>query len=301
MKRFVSFLGLLVFGQVSFVAALAINSVSINYSTNQITAVGSGFCQAGKLPTMTFNSTKLTVTSACSNTSVTASLPVFAQGSYKLNISSGSATASFDVAYGAIGPQGPMGPQGAAGATGAQGPAGPAGAQGPQGTQGPIGPPGAFNVYDANGNYLGIAADFSGTIYVPSVGVFLEFLDPFTPGYPFSVPALYFASSDCSGQAYGSYPAVLIGINTAYTNQTLFWYTPINGTPGLYNIQVSPNGVSVTIGSLNSNGECVATNQTTYSYPVTVTAYEGTLPFSIPVAAPLQIAPAQTASAQVKR
>lgn len=307
MKRFVSLLGLLsVVTTLSIAAnAVVIDSVSINYSTNQITATGSGFCPKGVLPTMTFNAAKLTVTSACSNTTVTATLPVFQQGSYSLVLSSAASKATFEVAYGAVGPQGPMGPQGPQGLQGNQGVQGSQGAQGIQGSVGPTGPAGAFNVYDNNNNLLGIATDFTGTVYVPSAAVFLPFGEngmcgangcTSFPGYPLILTLIappYFASNDCSGQAYAGG-----GVSTSpYKSQALYWYAPPGGSAGLYSVQVGDSG-TVQINSRASfsdpnTSECISIGFQSSFPAMTLTPYTGPLPFSIPVATPLRIAPAQ--------
>lgn len=147
---------------------VVIDSASINYTSNTITITGQGFCADRKVPTIAFNGTKLTlVTTICSNTSVVANLPAQAQGTYSLVVTIGSGgSATFDVTYGAVGPQGPIG---LTGATGAQGAAGPQGVPGPQGIpgasstvpgpQGPQGPPGtnganAFaGTWSAQGTY----------------------------------------------------------------------------------------------------------------------------------------------------
>ena len=123
-------------------ASVTINSVVINYSTtpNQITVTGQNFCPYGRWPMVIFNGT-LMVTSACSNTSVTANLPFgVAAGSYRFTITNSKGSSStFDVTYGAVGPQGAMGPQGPQGAQGPQGLTGATGAAGPQGLKGDTG------------------------------------------------------------------------------------------------------------------------------------------------------------------
>jgi Collagen triple helix repeat (20 copies) len=149
MKRYSCVLLLLVSSLSFALTPVAINSASINYTTHTITVVGSGFC-TGAVPAVTFNTTRLKVTSACSSSLVVASLPVQAAGSYRLiitNTSAGSAT--FYVTYGAVGPQGPQGLTGATGATGATGTRGATGAIGPQG---PIGLTGATGAAGATGS-----------------------------------------------------------------------------------------------------------------------------------------------------
>jgi len=133
---------------------VTIYSASINYTAHTVTVVGSGFC-TGALPAVTFNTTRLKVTSTCSLSVVMASLPVQAAGSYRLIIANTSgASATFYVTYGAVGPQGPQGFTGATGATGAtgsQGPVGLTGAQGATGAAGPQGPAGTNGTNGTNG------------------------------------------------------------------------------------------------------------------------------------------------------
>ena len=120
MKRYLCVLLLFVSSLSFALTPVTINSASINYTTHTLTVVGSGFC-TGALPAVTFNTTRLKVTSACSSSVVVASLPVQAAGSYRLIIAnSGGGSATFYVTYGAVGPQGPRGFTGAKGATGLQ-------------------------------------------------------------------------------------------------------------------------------------------------------------------------------------
>src|ERR1700720_1586010 len=104
MKRYLCTLLLLVSSRSFALTPVTIDSASINYTAHTITVVGSGFC-TGTLPAVTFNTTRLKVTSACSASMVVASLPVQAAGSYRLMIvNSGGASATSYVTYGAIGP-----------------------------------------------------------------------------------------------------------------------------------------------------------------------------------------------------
>jgi hypothetical protein len=160
MKRYLGVLLLLVSSLSFALTPVTINSASINYTTHTLSVAGSGFC-TGALPAVTFNTTRLKVTSACSTSVVVASLPVQAAGSYRLIIvNSGGASATFYVTYGAVGPQGatgPVGPKGATGLTGATGLQGAKGATGltgltgAQGPQGLVGPTGATGVAGAAG------------------------------------------------------------------------------------------------------------------------------------------------------
>jgi hypothetical protein len=157
MKRYLC-LSLLLVSSLSFaLTPVTIDSASINYTTHTLSVVGSGFC-TGALPAVTFNTTRLKVTSACSSSVVVASLPVQAAGSYRLIIAnSGGASATFYVTYGAVGPQGatgpigPMGATGLTGATGLQGVKGATGLTGATGSQGVAGPQGLTGAPGATG------------------------------------------------------------------------------------------------------------------------------------------------------
>jgi hypothetical protein len=158
MKRYLC-LSLLLVSSLSFaLTPVTIDSASINYTTHTLSVVGSGFC-TGTLPAVTFNTTRLTVTSACSSSVVVASLPVQAAGSYRLIVAnSGGASTTFAVTYGAVGPQGatgPVGPKGATGLTGAtglQGVKGATGLTGATGVQGIAGPQGLMGATGAAGS-----------------------------------------------------------------------------------------------------------------------------------------------------
>jgi len=171
------------------ITPVTITSASINYTTHTITVEGAGFC-ISTLPVVTFNTTRLKVTSACSPSVVVASLPVQVAGSYRLIIAnSGGASATFYVTYGAVGPQGikgstgAMGPIGLTGATGAtggtglQGPIGLTGAQGAAGAAGPQGPAGANgtgfnfrNAFDPAVTYaINDVVTYSGSTYLANV------------------------------------------------------------------------------------------------------------------------------------
>jgi collagen triple helix repeat protein/IPT/TIG domain-containing protein len=165
-------------------ATPVVNSGTINYSTNQITLIGSGFEPAKAKPTVAFNGSALTV-ATFSNTQVTATLPTgLTPGTFDLTVTNSQGNSvTFDMTYGATGPQGPAGP---AGPTGAQGPAGLAGATGATGASGPrglTGAPGApgpagsngvsFTFLDAYNPYATYAADsvvtYNGSSYIAIV------------------------------------------------------------------------------------------------------------------------------------
>lgn len=134
---------------VAFAATPAVTSGTINYATNQVTLIGSGFQPAKAAPTVTFNGVALTLNSA-GNTQIVATLPTgTVAGTFDLTIKNSQGNSSdFDMTYGATGPQGPAGP---AGPTGAQGPIGPAGAAGVTGPRGLTGAPGAPGPAGTNG------------------------------------------------------------------------------------------------------------------------------------------------------
>ena len=152
-KRYLCTLLVLV-STLSFAATpVTVNSASISYTANTITVTGQGFCAGGTLPSVVFAKVALTVTtSPCADTSVVATLPVQAQGSYSLTVTNGSGgSAAFDVTYGAVGPQGPQGFTGATGATRAKGATGATGATGPQGPKGTTGATGEKGLTGATG------------------------------------------------------------------------------------------------------------------------------------------------------
>lgn len=130
---------------------LVVNSGTINYNTNRVTLGGSGFKPATTAPTVQFNGAALTVDSF-SNTQIVATLPAATPaGTFSLLVKNSQGSAStFDLNYGANGPQGPAGPAGPRGATGATGQAGFTGATGPQGPKGPQGAPGGVLYFTAN-------------------------------------------------------------------------------------------------------------------------------------------------------
>lgn len=285
-----------------------IEAVSINNSTSQITIRGL-YVSTGQAPTVQLGGMNLNVISFSSGT-VVASLPTgHSPAGYLLQLTTGAGTDTFSLNVGGVGPQGPIGPEGPAGPTGPQGPQGVQGPQGPEGPAGPQGPPGAFNVYDANNNLLGTAADFIGDVMVSSSPV--EFMDfQYTtaqgPGYPWALD-LFFANSDCTGQAYApSLPS------TPYSSQMLLWYVQPGQSGGAVSAQITGNWEQVNPASQAlyssdfSQSTCTPNPYYIYAYPVSITPYTGTLTFSLPVALPLQIlltapsAPARNAKGTVR-
>ncbi|MGD0215471.1 MAG: IPT/TIG domain-containing protein [Terriglobales bacterium] len=135
-----------------------IDSATPNYATNQLTIVGSNFGTG--TPAVDLDGTVLTLVSHTATT-IVATLPTVAAGSYVLSVKVSAATGTFDLTLGAAGPQGPQGPQGPAGE---QGPAGP---QGQQGAQGPAGISVGYSVYEPN--ELAITSSYSLIASSPSI------------------------------------------------------------------------------------------------------------------------------------
>jgi hypothetical protein len=135
-----------------------VNSGTINYQSNQVTLLGSGFEPTKVAPAVVFSNTTLSVVSA-SNNQIVAKLPgSVAAGTFSVTVTAnGGASTVFDITYGSEGPQGlagPAGPQGLKGSNGIAGPTGPAGPSGPTGPTGPTGPQGpkgSAMAYSANG------------------------------------------------------------------------------------------------------------------------------------------------------
>jgi hypothetical protein len=155
MRRIILSILLLLAPLVSFAATPVVNSGTINYVSNQVTLNGSGFQPAKAKPTVSFNGAASTV-GTFSNTQIVATLPTgLTPGTFNLVVTNSQGNSvTFDMTYGATGPQGPAGAtglQGPAGPTGASGLMGPAGATGPQGPRGITGAPGAPGPPGANG------------------------------------------------------------------------------------------------------------------------------------------------------
>src|SRR3984885_15586401 len=117
-----------------------VNSVTVSYSSNEVTVNGSGFLPTNAAPSVLLNNTSLALVSATDAT-IVAYLPSgVTAGTFNLTVTnSENKKFRFEVTYGATGPQGPAGANGAPGVPGAQGPAGPSGPAGPTGAQGPRG------------------------------------------------------------------------------------------------------------------------------------------------------------------
>jgi len=117
----------------------------------------------GSTPAITLGGVPLAL-AFTTTTSIGATLPAMAPGTYLLTLATDSRAASrrvnddgskydeFWVTIGAVGPQGPAGSNGVNGTAGTVGPQGPAGAQGPAGPIGPQGATGSTGATGAIGN-----------------------------------------------------------------------------------------------------------------------------------------------------
>ena len=123
-----------------------IYTVTLDYTTNQITISGNNFSPFGGTPTVTFCGTFL-ITTVVQNTVIVGYIPPgLVAETCDLEIVNGTlSSGEFGVTIGTVGPPGPTGPAGPPGPTGpmgASGPAGPAGPEGPTGPMGVVGPTG---------------------------------------------------------------------------------------------------------------------------------------------------------------
>jgi hypothetical protein len=188
---------------------------------------------------------------------------------------------------GATGPQGPKGDTGATGATGPQGPKGDTGATGATGSQGTQGPPGAgaVQVYDANGQYIGIWIVFNystsmADIFVPSLKKFVRISMTDGELVPLAMSinnaaTLFYVTGDCSGSPY-----IEGGFQDSY-------YIEPSGSAAnrkYYVVQYTSNSTSY-LSSRPGGGDCQAYGTSAILEPAT----EVQLPFIVPVALPLQL------------
>src|ERR1700677_4028721 len=138
----------------SFAQMPSITGVTIAYgSTNTITIVGTNFePKSTPVPTVVLDTTTLAVTSFSNTKIVATTTTQFAAGSYLLTVTNCLKNAeTFDVTWGADGPQGPAGAPGTKGATGSAGTPGTPGATGAPGAAGATGAPGAAGATGAPG------------------------------------------------------------------------------------------------------------------------------------------------------
>jgi hypothetical protein len=172
---------------------------------------------------------------------------------------------------GPMGPQGPQGIQGNQGPQGIPGPQGPAGPTGPQGPVGPQGPPGGVRVYDANGQYLGISlGGHYPDVFVPALSRSVRIN---TDTGEVSHGSLSFETNNCTGTPYYGGAASYQAYQFALGSQKIYI-----GEKAIPETRYVHSYYDI-------NGICVA--QTNGPWPM-VRAFEVTLPFSIPVALPLE-------------
>jgi hypothetical protein len=148
-----------------------VNSVTVSYSSNEVTVNGSGFLPANAAPAVLFNHTNLALVSD-TDTTIVAHLPGgVTAGTFNLSVTNSENNKfTFDVTYGATGPEGPAGLNGAQGAQGAPGPSGPVGPTGPQGPSGVLSSTGISTPYTSLPlNEVGIVAG----IRLPNAGTYV--------------------------------------------------------------------------------------------------------------------------------
>ncbi len=140
---------------VAWAATPSISDVLVDNANSKITIQGVNLFGSSSLaPKVTLGTAVLVLQSGALKTSIMATLPALAPGTYNLTVtpkkSNGddddSNLENFQVAIGPIGPQGPMGLQGPIGATGPAGPVGPTGNTGATGPTGNTGPQGVQGI-----------------------------------------------------------------------------------------------------------------------------------------------------------
>jgi hypothetical protein len=272
------------------VPQLLIVEVFVNFINENITINGDNFTN-GDEPDITLGNQDINVISYSDNEIITELPQNITDGDYLMTVTTGSSNqnfGSYNLTIGAVGPEGPKGDKGDTGDTGPegsqgiqgpvgpqgiQGEQGPQGAQGPQGSQGEQGPPGpagAIDVYDADGQYLGIYLGGT-TFYIPSLkSTFVTNAG----GQTDRTAALYFESRDCiEGQLLYAWRDRQLGV---YKND-LKYYKAI-GTPQEVILWQSQRGVE---------GGCHNVNPPATDNLIAVE--EITLPFTLPVAIPLSL------------
>jgi hypothetical protein len=116
---------------------LTITEVFVDFDNEQIIIAGEYLDGVG-IPTVLLGDdpTPLVLVSYSGSQVVVELPPSLPDGDYRLTVSTGRATDTYDLTIGAVGPQGPQGEPGEPGAEGPEGSTGPAGGTGPQGPQG---------------------------------------------------------------------------------------------------------------------------------------------------------------------
>lgn len=137
----------------------------------------------------------------------------------------------------------------------------------------------AVGVYDAHGQYLGTLVDTYGpNVYVAS----LKKVVPFDQTGNVAPAYLYYLTTDCSGTAYGGAAGLMAGLIVFRSGSSLYTITSA-GDPLPY---------PTNSGSYNYGNGCVAASYQIGGGgigPVTLTPLNQSLPFSLPVAAPLSL------------
>jgi len=121
--------------------------------------------------------------------------------------------------------------------------------------------------------------------------------------YPRLLSAVYYANSDCTGQAYSWTPA------QRYSEQELFWFAPPGGAAEPFSVQATGDTLttatpvgsfiqwndlqsttcSPTVPGAAGTGQTLGGPNSGGWFPVTIAPLQGTLPFSVPVAEPMSI------------
>jgi hypothetical protein len=284
---------------------LVIIEVFVDFNNETITISGENF-DNGEDPEITLGNQNLNLVSYTNKEIVTALPQGISAGDYLMTVTTGSSNQNHDLynlTIGAVGPQGlqgiqgPIGPQGLQGEQGPQGPKGdkgdigdagpqgPQGEQGIQGEQGPIGPEGpagAIDVYDADGQYIGLLVDVDSinqfnttttTVYIPTLQKSIV-IDISTGDVHNSsgTAFLYFESNNClTGQPYAK-----ANVQLSIIKNDSKYYKIIGDS---LVVAVNTNSHRTASGDCNSG-------------PGTVTGLpmeEVTLPFTLPVAIPLRL------------
>jgi hypothetical protein len=173
---------------------------------------------------------------------------------------------------GPTGLMGPIGPQGPQGYQGLQGVAGPQGPVGPQGVPGP--PGGGVQVFDANGQFLGIFQGYDGGWFIlfhPTLSRSVGLNDG--TGEVGQAGDLSFESDNCTGIPY---------MSAAASHRVLLYKGKTYGGE-----KAPPESRQMKSYSNWFTGACGPTSGPPGARPV-VKAIEITLPFSTPVALPLE-------------
>jgi hypothetical protein len=159
-------------------------------------------------------------------------------------------------------------------AEGIQGPQGDKGDTGDTGPEGPPGPPGAVYVYDANGQYLGILMGLSNRIDLTIYRQDLKrFISIHQKSGEIEHANIYYENSDCTGQAYIDEHAYVIFKST------------IDGTYWTAS-NTAPIQATIMSGSSQHDDICHSYSAGTIT---TVPAEQVILPFTVPVALPLNL------------